>query len=128
MQPLNIAVIDDDEITLELIVDAVASELPVNVVSFSNSALAREFLLKQTSDSLDMVISDMVMPGFDGLALLRDVRSADLMFPFIFMTAYESRQTKLLARQLGAVVYLVKPIVRKKLVSLIKQTMSSYAK
>ena len=63
MQPLNIAVIDDDEITLELIVDAVASELPVNVVSFSNSALAREFLLKQTSDSLDMVISDMVMPG-----------------------------------------------------------------
>ena len=44
------------------------------------------------------------------------------------MTAYESRQTKLLARQLGAVAYLVKPIVRKKLVSLIKQTMSSYAK
>lgn len=128
MQPLNIAVIDDDEITLELIVDLLESTFTVNVVSFSNSTLAREFLLQQTSDSLDMVISDMVMPGFDGLALLREVRLADLMFPFIFMTAYESRQTKLLTRQLGAVAYLIKPIVRKKLVSLIKQTVSSFSK
>ena len=125
MQTLNIAVIDDDEITLELIVDVLNTELDVNVISFSSSVLAREFLLKQTSDSLDIVISDMVMPAIDGLALLRDVRSAGLMFPFLFMTAYESRQTKLLARQLGAVAYLVKPIVRKKLISLIKQTIPS---
>ncbi|OFI32835.1 hypothetical protein BFC17_06265 [Alteromonas lipolytica] len=126
MPSINIAVIDDDEITLELIVTILKSDLDVNVVSFSNSTLAREFLLKQTSDSLDMVISDMVMPGFDGLALLRDVRAAGLMFPFLFMTAYESRQTKLLAKQLGAVAYLVKPIIRKKLVNLVKQTISSH--
>ncbi|NVK58293.1 MAG: response regulator [Alteromonadaceae bacterium] len=121
MPLLNIAVIDDDEITLELIVNILESDLQCSVVSFSNSALARQFLLRQTTGSLDLVISDMVMPEYDGLSLLRDCRNSGHMFPFVFMTAYESRQTKLLAKQLGAVAYLVKPIIRKKLISLIKQ-------
>lgn len=121
MTTLNIVVIDDDEITLDLIVNMLENDLSASVISFSRSALAREFLIQQTPGSLDMVISDMVMPEYDGLALLRECRNTGLEMPFVLMTAYESSQTKILARQLGAVAYLVKPIVRKKLIKLIKQ-------
>ncbi|TPV56895.1 response regulator [Aestuariibacter sp. GS-14] len=124
MSTYTIAVIDDDEVSLELIAHVIESELDAQVISFTRSAFAKEFLMHQTNTSLDIIVSDMVMPEYDGLALLRACREKGLSVPFIFMTAYASRQTEVLAKQLGAVAYLVKPIRRDKLVSLLKQQLT----
>jgi CheY-like chemotaxis protein len=40
------------------------------------------------------------------------------------MTAYATRQTEMLAKQLGAVAYLVKPIRREKLISLLTEQLT----
>ncbi|MCP4236624.1 MAG: response regulator [Aestuariibacter sp.] len=124
MSTFTVAVIDDDEVSLELIAHIIESELDAQVISFTRSAFAREFLMHQTDTSLDMIVSDMVMPEYDGLSLLRACREKGLSVPFIFMTAYATRQTEMLAKQLGAVAYLVKPIRREKLISLLTEQLT----
>lgn len=121
MSDLVVAVIDDDEITLEIIVTTLETQLNATVFSFTRSKFAREFLLQQSPDSLHLVISDLVMPEFDGLDVLRSCRAAGLNIPFLFMTAFASRQTVLTAKELGAVGYMVKPIASDELVSKVKE-------
>lgn len=121
MELPKIAIVDDDEISLELIATIIESNIQVDVVCFSSSAEALKFLLQQNGETLQMVISDMKMPEYDGLALLRTCREQSLAIPFLFMTAFESRQTRALAKQLGAVDYLVKPINKDNLLSILKQ-------
>ncbi len=57
---------------------------------------------------VDLIVSDVCMPGFSGLELLEDVRGAELHTPFILMTAFGSDEVREAARALGA-GYLEKP-------------------
>ncbi len=56
----------------------------------------------------DVIVSDVRMPGFDGLSVLRHMRTADAQTPVILITAFPSEETRDLARQLGALM-LAKP-------------------
>ncbi|MEE4271580.1 MAG: sigma-54 dependent transcriptional regulator [Thermoanaerobaculales bacterium] len=57
-----------------------------------------------------MVISDLAMPGMDGLELLRRLRSDRPELPVVMMTAHSSVESAVEAIQIGAFQYLVKPI------------------
>jgi CheY-like chemotaxis protein len=124
MSDLVIAIVDDDEISLELMINILETELNATVFSFTRSKFAREFLLQQNEDSLHLVISDLVMPEYDGVELLRTFRQAGLNIPFLFMTAYASRQTVLDAKKLGAVGYMVKPISKDELIKKVKSVIT----
>ena len=62
------------------------------------------------SSPFDVVVSDIRMPGMDGLALLRAIRGRDLDVPVIFMTGSPTLETAVAAIEYGAYQYLMKPV------------------
>jgi EAL domain-containing protein (putative c-di-GMP-specific phosphodiesterase class I) len=60
--------------------------------------------------SYDVVLSDIAMPGMDGLQLLREVRARDLSVPVVLFTGTPALSSAVQALQLGAFSYLTKPV------------------
>jgi DNA-binding NtrC family response regulator len=61
------------------------------------------------SEEITAVLSDVSMPGGSGLEILRACRSGGSSTPFIFFTAFGSKNFMRIALQLGAVDFLEKP-------------------
>ena len=59
---------------------------------------------------IDLIISDIMMPGMDGFAFAEAVRSQDKNIPILFMTARDDFSSKERGYRLGIDDYLVKPI------------------
>ncbi|MBF0245409.1 MAG: heavy metal response regulator transcription factor [Planctomycetes bacterium] len=74
--------------------------------------LARDGLdglhLAQT-DSYDLVILDVMLPGIDGWAVLQGIRRADKEIPVLFLTARDQVHDRVHGLELGADDYMVKP-------------------
>jgi EAL domain-containing protein (putative c-di-GMP-specific phosphodiesterase class I) len=62
------------------------------------------------STSFDLVLSDIDMPGLDGIQLLERVRAHDLDVPIVLITGNPSVETAIRAMEQGALRYLVKPV------------------
>ena len=60
-------------------------------------------------DDVDVVVTDLAMPGMDGLALLGEIRSRDPSLPVIVVTARGSERAAVDAMKRGAYDYLAKP-------------------
>src|SRR5262245_26133230 len=60
--------------------------------------------------SFDVIVSDITMPGMNGLALLRAVREHNLDVPVILMTGGPAIESAVQAMEHGALRYLIKPI------------------
>ena len=66
-------------------------------------------LAQATSHELDLVISDIKMPGLDGVGLLSALRERALTIPVIMVTAYAESDSAIQAMKQGAFDYLTKP-------------------
>jgi DNA-binding NtrC family response regulator len=74
-------------------------------------------------EKIDLVVTDLKLPGMDGLEFLQAVKRADARIPVIVMTAYGTVETAVEAMKAGASDYVLKPfsleemklIVRKEL-------------
>ncbi|NQU56051.1 MAG: sigma-54-dependent Fis family transcriptional regulator [Rhodospirillales bacterium] len=71
---------------------------------------AEEGLAFIKSQPFDLVISDIRMPGRDGLSLLKEVRELLPELPFIMITAFQDLDSTVAAMRGGAVDYVPKPI------------------
>ena len=69
-----------------------------------------EALVELERARYDLVLSDMVMPEMDGVALLRQVRSSLPQLPFVLVTAHGSVDSAVAAMKEGANDYLLKPL------------------
>jgi len=63
----------------------------------------------------DLVVTDLKMPGMDGVELLRKVKELDAETPVVLMTAFGAVETAVSAMREGAADYLTKPIDYKQL-------------
>ncbi|OYX81718.1 MAG: hypothetical protein B7Y85_00575 [Brevundimonas sp. 32-68-21] len=92
---------------------AVAETPDSLAVSFrraENSAMqSREAFLAASNPDIDCVISDMQMPGMNGLALQHRIVAERPDLPVIFMTAFPDELTRSRAMAAGAGCYLEKP-------------------
>jgi CheY-like chemotaxis protein len=61
------------------------------------------------SERPDLVLTDLHLPGVDGLGVLQHARSGSRPTPVILVTAYASGTSQRQAREAGAVAYLPKP-------------------
>ncbi|HEY6077891.1 MAG TPA: EAL domain-containing protein [Polyangiaceae bacterium] len=60
--------------------------------------------------AFDVVVSDIVMPGMDGIQLLKEIRQHDLHVPVVLMTGAPAVSTAVQALEYGAFHYLTKPV------------------
>lgn len=72
-----------------------------------------------------MVVSDIRMPGEDGIALLRRTREAHPALPFLLVTAYADVRSAVEALRLGAVDYLEKPVDLDELLAAVEETVGT---
>ncbi len=66
-------------------------------------------LVRALAGSYDLVILDLLLPGRDGLDVLRELHAQHPDLPVIILSARSDLQTKLLGFDLGAVDYVAKP-------------------
>jgi EAL domain-containing protein (putative c-di-GMP-specific phosphodiesterase class I) len=102
----RILVVDDEEALARAFSRwLTASGYQVDIAADGQAAAARA-----TREAYDVIVSDIAMPGMDGIELLRTVRQQDLDVPVVLMTASPAVDTAVDAVALGALRYLVKPI------------------
>jgi DNA-binding NtrC family response regulator len=108
---IRLLVVDDDQSTLASLSRAFRMAGYEAVVC--DNATRAIALLK--SERFDLVFSDVVMPGKDGLAMLADVREAGISTPIIMVSGQATVDMAVRATRLGAVDFLEKPISADKL-------------
>lgn len=74
---------------------------------------------------IDLVITDLKLPGKDGLEVLRAVKDKNPLVPVILMTAYGTIETAVSAMKEGAYEFLTKPFDTNHLLVLIKRALES---
>jgi DNA-binding NtrC family response regulator len=119
-----VLLVDDDEMLLRALSQVIRlrmSNVTVQAVTSAEEALAR---LKQHEYSA--IISDMKMPGMDGLALLAYVQDHRPDIPVLLITGYNDRETALQAIRAGAYDYIRKPIERDDFVAALYRALSTY--
>ena len=66
---------------------------------------------------MHLIISDQVMPEYDGLSLLKTCHAARLQIPFLLITADPNKNVVMEARKLGVNGFLAKPLNMEELTS-----------
>lgn len=107
----SVLVLDDDADHATLVADIVRDAGYV-VTSLHDPLRAAAMLEK---GSFDVLITDLNMPGMDGMELITQVKARDSQIAIIVMTAFGSLQTGLRALRAGAMDYLAKPFEPKEL-------------
>ena len=102
----SVLVVDDDPDVLRGVVRLLRSQ-GYSVTSTMNGAEAARFVHGR---SFDVIVSDIKMPGMDGIQLLREVREHDLHVPVVLVTGEPAVSTAVQALEYGAFHYLTKPV------------------
>ncbi|NQF17127.1 response regulator transcription factor [Brevibacillus sp. HB1.3] len=68
----------------------------------------------------DLLVLDIMMPGMDGLSLVRTLRTKGIMTPVLFLTAKDSVESRVEGLDAGADDYLVKPFAAEELTARVR--------
>jgi two-component system, NtrC family, nitrogen regulation response regulator NtrX len=110
-QKAHLLVIDDDANTLASL--ARAFRLAGHEATVCDNAARALELIK--GQRFDLILSDVVMPGKDGLSLLEDLKAAGATTPVVMISGQASIEMAVRATRLGAVDFLEKPLSTDKL-------------
>ena len=102
---MKILVIEDDQTTGNYIADGLREE--GHVVDLIKDG--RDGLIRATTGDFDVLVVDRMLPGLDGLAIIRTLRGAGNLTPSIFLTALGGVDDRIEGLNAGADDYLVKP-------------------
>jgi DNA-binding response OmpR family regulator len=113
---MKILVVDDEPELLEQIRETLESQkYDVDTAGDGKSALDKLF------DTLyDLIVLDIMLPFVDGLAVLREIRKANINTPVLMLTAKGTVEDKIKGLDYGADDYLVKPFAIAELMARIR--------
>jgi DNA-binding NtrC family response regulator len=97
----------DDEANIR---NALAKLLTKSGHEVKSAASVQEALAMIRSNSFDVILTDLRMPGDDGLLLLREIKKKESAVEVVVMTAYGTIETAVQAMREGAYDYIEKPI------------------
>ena len=83
----------------------------------------RDGLHLALTESYDLIILDVMLPGIDGWEVLREMRRAGKQFPVLFLTARDQVDDRVKGLELGADDYLVKPFAFSELLARVRTLM-----
>lgn len=115
----HILIVDDDPNTLASL--ARAFRLAGHEVSVCDSAARALEIAK--AQSFDVILSDVVMPGKDGIAMLEDFKASGIAVPIVMMSGQATIEMAVRATRLGAIDFLEKPISTDKLLLTVENSM-----
>ncbi len=121
----RVFVVDDDE-CIRSAVCAILRRAKYDCVDFPDVASCLEGLKAQNRDlaeGCDVLITDVKMPGKDGMELLQEVRASFPWIPVIMMTAYGSIPMSVQAVKIGAFDFIEKPVDEAKLLGLVESAL-----
>jgi excisionase family DNA binding protein len=102
----RVLLVDDEENVRTLLLAMLESAYDVEMAADGEAAMR---LLREPDTHYDLLISDLNMPGLDGLALVREARRVDSSLPAIIITAYSTESSAIEALNIGVTGYLTKP-------------------
>ncbi len=118
-QKQTILIVDDDLHILEVIEARLASA-DYRVFAAADAEAALDILNTQ---KIDLMISDVRMPGKDGMDLLKDAHAVHPELPVIFLTAYGTIPNAVSAIKAGVLEYLTKPFNGRELLQKVQETL-----
>jgi len=82
-------------------------------------------LIRARAEEFDVVLTDMKLPGLNGLELVRELHGAKPRLPIILITAHGTTETAIEATKAGAYDYLLKPFEIPELIGLVQKAVAS---
>ena len=116
----RLLLVDDDPQVLRLIDHILrkASGDQIHIESLDN---ATEALARLSRGGIDILLTDLEMPGPRGIDLLRHAKQINPCCQVILLTGNSTSQSLLDALELGATDYLLKPVDQAELIALVEQ-------
>jgi DNA-binding response OmpR family regulator len=114
---LRVLVIDDEEELVSTLVE----RMMLRNIDAHGALTAREALRRLQEQDIDVVILDVMMPGMDGLELLKKIKKEYPSTQVILLTGRGSEKESEIGLAEGAFDYLIKPINIEDLIERMKQ-------
>lgn len=116
----SIYVIDDEQVAREVISFTLRKSYRVRAFSSAEAAIGA-----MSSDSPDLVLLDIGLPGMSGIEALDEIKRRYPEMIVIMMTAYDDEGMVVSAMSLGAYDYLVKPLEMQALIDTIQYALQT---
>lgn len=114
-----VLVVDDDPATRS-VVRIMISKLPVMLLEAADGQTALQLI---KTHSVDVIVSDLVMPNMSGLMLLHVLIERGIQVPFILLTGFSDKDSAIQALRLGVFDYLEKPVHEDDLKSVVEEAL-----
>lgn len=114
----RILVVDDEPGMLEVCSDTLKKLANAEILLENQSVRAAERI---ATESLDLLVADICMPGLSGVELLRLARQHDPNIAILMFTAYPTVETAVESMKLGAADYLTKPFLPEDLLAVVRR-------
>jgi DNA-binding NtrC family response regulator len=115
-----IHIIDDEPIIHEVLGDLLTSE----GYDVERSSNGEEALQKHAHQTFDLVLLDLLMPGLDGMTVLKRLKEIDPSSVVSIITAYASVKSAIEAMKFGAFDYIQKPFKHDELLLMVKRAIN----
>jgi DNA-binding NtrC family response regulator len=116
MKPRVLIVEDEDKLRRVLELQLRSADFDVDQASTAEAAL-------KLSDRADLILTDLRLPGMDGLELIQAIRQQGTGAPIIVMTAFGTVETAVEAMKAGAFDFLLKPFSLDHMTTLIRKAL-----
>jgi DNA-binding response OmpR family regulator len=124
LKELHVLIVEDDDDGRDILVKYLKQHVK-EVYSAGDGQKAVELI---SSKRPDIVVTDIMMPGIDGIELVAKLKKISPNTPFIFITASKEKETLLRVIESRPNSFLTKPINTKALLSAIKECGAEIAK
>lgn len=126
MSAKAIAWIVDDDRSIRWVLQKALEAVDISVKAFESGDLVLEQLKRGTETPPDVLVSDIRMPGLDGLQLLAEIQRNQPDLPVIIMTAYSDLDSAVSVYEGGAFEYLPKPFDVDEAVDLVQRAITHH--
>jgi two-component system copper resistance phosphate regulon response regulator CusR len=113
---MRVLIIEDDEKTAR----AIASGLEATGFSAATANTGEDGFFLLNAESFDLVVLDWMLPGRDGIEILKTLRARGAKTPVLLLTARDAVEDRVLGLESGADDYLVKPFAFAELLARIR--------
>jgi signal transduction histidine kinase len=124
MDEARILIVDDDPALLQALPQAITLRMQRIVVDTSDSATGALQLVRH--QQYDAIVSDIKMPGMDGLGLIEQLQKLCPDTPALLITGHGERDLAIQALRVGAYDFIQKPIDRDYFISALRRAIQTY--